>query len=52
MDKSYPNFAFKTMSFMYKFRDFLAPPEEILKEIEIEQGYNILDYGCGPGSFT
>ena len=52
MDKRYPNFAFKMMSFIYIFRDLIAPPEEILKEIEIKQGYKILDYGCGPGSFT
>ncbi len=52
MDKHYPNFAFKMMSFIYIFRDLFAPPEEILKEIEIKQGYKILDYGCGPGSFT
>lgn len=52
MDKHYPNFAFKIMSFIFKFRDLFTPPEEILKEIEIKQGYKILDYGCGPGSFT
>lgn len=52
MNKPYPNFAFKMMSFIYIFRDLFAPPEELLKELEIKQGYNILDYGCGPGSFT
>ena len=40
------------MSFIFKFRDLLVPPEQTLKEIEIKQGYKILDYGCGPGSYT
>ena len=45
-------FHFKFMSFFFKFRDKAHPPEEILKEVEIKEGFKVLDYGCGPGSYT
>jgi len=40
------------MSFTYKSRDFFAPRMKILKEAGIEEGFQVLDYGCGPGSYT
>lgn len=43
---------FKLMSFSYKFRDFFFPRKNVLKEVEIESGYHVLDYGCGPGSYS
>jgi ubiquinone/menaquinone biosynthesis C-methylase UbiE len=43
---------FKTMSFMFRFRDFFLPRKNVLKEVDIEPGFRILDYGCGPGSYT
>ncbi len=43
---------FKTMSRMYRFRDFLLPRGSILKEVGIKPGFRILDFGCGPGSYT
>ena len=43
---------FKAMSFFFKIRDFLLPRGNILAEAEIKPGFNILDYGCGPGSYT
>lgn len=51
MDKPDPNFHFEVMSLMFKFRDFLIPRGNILKEVEIKPGFYILDYGCGPGSY-
>ena len=45
------NLHFKFMSFGYKFRDFLLPRMNILKEVGIEPGFHVLDYGCGPGSY-
>jgi ubiquinone/menaquinone biosynthesis C-methylase UbiE len=39
------------MSFTYKFRDFFVPRMKILKEVGIEEGFQVLDYGCGPGSY-
>lgn len=45
------NFHFKFMSFGYKFRDFFLPRKDILDEVGIKEGFQILDYGCGPGSY-
>jgi ubiquinone/menaquinone biosynthesis C-methylase UbiE len=40
------------MCFWYKVRDFFSPPLNILKEVNIGSGYNVLDFGCGPGSYS
>jgi ubiquinone/menaquinone biosynthesis C-methylase UbiE len=45
------NLDFSLMSLTYKFRDFLLPRMNILKEAGIEAGFHVLDYGCGPGSY-
>ena len=52
MDKPMPNLFFRIMSSIFKVRDFLRPRREILKEMEIKPGFHILDYGCGPGSYS
>jgi len=46
-----PNLHFRLMSFTYKFRDFFVPRMKILKEVGIEEGFQVLDYGCGTGSY-
>lgn len=46
-----PNLDSRLMSLTYKFRDFRLPRMNILKEIGIETGFHVLDYGCGPGSY-
>jgi len=51
MDKPMPNIHFKFMSFGYKFRDFFMPRKDVLKEVGIEPGFHVLDYGCGPGGY-
>jgi len=51
MDKPMSNFAFQFMSVGYKFRDFFLPRLNILKEVGIQQGFHVLDYGCGPGGY-
>jgi ubiquinone/menaquinone biosynthesis C-methylase UbiE len=51
MDKPKSNLDFKAMSFTYRFRDLFLPRMNILKEVGIEPGFHILDYGCGPGSY-
>jgi len=52
MDKPMSDFHFRFMSFGYKFRDFFKPRKDVLREVDIRPGFNILDYGCGPGSYT
>jgi cyclopropane fatty-acyl-phospholipid synthase-like methyltransferase len=49
--KTKSNLDFRLMSLTYKFRDFLLPPMSILKEVGIESGFHVLDFGCGPGSY-
>jgi len=51
MDKPTPNFAFSIMSCMFKLRDLVSPREAILKEVDIQPGFRVLDYGCGPGGY-
>jgi ubiquinone/menaquinone biosynthesis C-methylase UbiE len=45
------DFGFKTMAFTFKIRDFFRPRKNIVKEGGIEEGFHILDYGCGSGSY-
>ncbi len=52
MDKPTSSIVFNLMSFSFKLRDFLLPRENILQEAGIEPGFVVLDYGCGPGSYT
>jgi len=52
MDKAMADFGFKAMSFFFRFRDFYQPRGKVLAEVKLETGFNILDYGCGPGSYT
>lgn len=52
MDSPMSNLNFRAMSLMFKVRDFLRPRGEVLSEAEIRPGSTVLDYGCGPGSYT
>ncbi len=52
MDRKNIDLNFKLMSFGFKIRDFLNPPINILKELDIKQGYHVLDFGCGPGGYS
>ena len=51
MDKPMSNFHFRLMSLSYRLRDLFLPRMNILKEVGIEPGFCVLDYGCGPGSY-
>lgn len=51
MDWAQSSLHFRLMSLCFKVRDFFIPPRKILTEARIQQGFNVLDYGCGPGSF-
>lgn len=52
MDKRQGNLDFRVMSWIFKVRDKLKPPKEILLNAGIKPGHMVLDYGCGPGSFS
>jgi len=40
------------MSFIFRLRDILSPRRNVLEEVGIKDGFSILDYGCGPGSYS
>jgi ubiquinone/menaquinone biosynthesis C-methylase UbiE len=42
---------FQLMSLTYWVRDLFRPREDVLREVPIEPGFRVLDYGCGPGSY-
>lgn len=52
VDNPMSNFYFRFMSLGYIFRDLGHPPKDKVKEAGIKPGFCILDYGCGPGSYT
>ena len=52
MDKPMSNFAFRFMSFGFHIRDYFMSPKEIVKQAGIRKGHTVLDYGCGPGSYS
>ena len=51
MDKPMSKVGFKLMTFMFRIRDLLRPRMDLLKEVGIEPGFCVLDYGCGPGGY-
>jgi ubiquinone/menaquinone biosynthesis C-methylase UbiE len=40
------------MALTFKIRDFLRPRKDVVKEVGIREGFHVLDYGCGPGSYV
>ena len=40
------------MSFFFKVRDTFKSPLEKVRKAKIEEDFIVLDYGCGPGSYT
>jgi ubiquinone/menaquinone biosynthesis C-methylase UbiE len=43
---------FSFMTFVFRIRDFFKPPRSILENSGVSAGMQVLDYGCGPGSFS
>lgn len=52
MDKKMSNFEFIIMSFAFNLRDIFINPNIVIRDVEIKPGYNILDFGCGTGSYS
>lgn len=51
IDKQMSNLGFRTMAFTFKIRDFFKPRRDVVKEAGIREGFRVLDYGCGSGSY-
>jgi len=51
-NKNQSNIDFRFMSFLFKIRDRFHPPLEKIRKANIKKGDLVLDYGCGPGSYT
>lgn len=47
-----PNLYFRVMSSLMAIRDRLSPRRPVLEEAGVSPGQVLLDYGCGPGSYT
>ena len=52
MDKPASNLEFRFMSLGFLFRDFRLRRLDILKEVGVQPGFRVLDFGCGPGSYV
>jgi len=52
MDRPMSNLHFRIMKCCLRFRDFCKPPAKLLQEGGIKPGDRVLDFGCGPGSFS
>ena len=44
--------AFRLMTFAFKLRDLFQNPRRSLEKARLTKGMSVVDYGCGPGSFT
>ena len=52
-DRPVNRYSFKIMTLILRLRDIFSPPERMLGQInDIKPGAYILDYGCGPGSYS
>jgi ubiquinone/menaquinone biosynthesis C-methylase UbiE len=52
MDQPMSNLQFRGMAMLFKVRDTLRPRQPILQEAHISRGDTVLDFGCGPGSYS
>lgn len=46
------NLSFRLMAIEFRCRDLLHPPIKILDDAGVRSGMKVLDFGCGPGSFS
>jgi len=52
MDQSMSDLRFRGMALRFRVRDILRPRQPILQEACIGRGDTVLDFGCGPGSYS
>jgi len=45
-------FSFGLTRLWFGLRDRRSPPSVVLRETEVQPGWRVLDYGCGPGSYS
>jgi ubiquinone/menaquinone biosynthesis C-methylase UbiE len=51
MEKTQSGLSFKLISLMFKIRDLIKPRGNVLQEAGIKPGFQVLDFGCGPGGY-
>jgi len=47
-----PGLIFNGMALTFRIRDLLKPPRRVLEPVGLQPGMTVVDYGCGPGSYT
>ncbi|MBN1284469.1 MAG: class I SAM-dependent methyltransferase [Anaerolineae bacterium] len=47
-----PRLFFDMMSLSFRIRDLLKNPHKVLTPVGLRPGMTVVDYGCGPGSYT
>jgi ubiquinone/menaquinone biosynthesis C-methylase UbiE len=52
VDSVVSSLRFRGMSLFFRLRDLVLPRAEILTEVGVKAGDNLLDYGCGPGGYV
>ena len=50
--KSQSSIDFKMMAFFFRIRDFFKSPLRKIENANVKRDDIVLDYGCGPGSYT
>ncbi|MGC1120228.1 MAG: class I SAM-dependent methyltransferase [Candidatus Methanofastidiosia archaeon] len=52
MHHSMTTLDFRLLELTFMIRDLVSPPERKVREAGVRSGFSVLDYGCGPGSYT
>jgi len=52
MTKPQGRMAFAFMVLVFRVRDRLWPPAEVLRQVGVLPGHTVLDFGCGPGGYS
>ena len=45
-------FGYKMMAYTFKIRDLISHPSKKINLLDLSIGEKVLDYGCGPGSYS